>query len=113
MKLPLWRLIAAILVLLAMASVLIALAPVYFEDYQLRQYVRSLVRSPQGAAMPDDALRSAVMARAKQLDLPLATSDIQITHPDTKLHVQLNYAVQLDFPVYQVEVHFHPGATSP
>jgi hypothetical protein len=41
MKLPLWRLIAAVIVLLAMASVLFALAPVYFEDYQLRQYVRS------------------------------------------------------------------------
>jgi hypothetical protein len=113
MKLPLWRLIAAVIVLLAMASVLFALAPVYFEDYQLRQYVRSLVRSPRTSAMPDDALRAAVITRAKQLDLPLAVSDIQITHPDSKVHVQLNYAVQLDFPVYQVEVHFHPGATSP
>jgi hypothetical protein len=113
MKLPLWRLIAAILVLLAMASVLFALAPVYFEDYQLRQYVRSLVRSPQNASMTDDAFRAAVITRAKQLDLPVAASDIQITHPDSRLHVQLNYAVQLDFPVYQVEVHFHPGATGP
>ncbi len=41
-KLPLWRLIAGILVLLGMAGILLALAPVYFEDYQLGRYIRSL-----------------------------------------------------------------------
>jgi hypothetical protein len=106
MKLPLWRLIAAILVLLAMAGVLLALAPVYFENYQLRRYIRSL--SPA----TDEALRSAVLTRAKQLDLPVQPGDIQITHPDGKLHVQLKYAVQMDFPLYQVDLHFHPSATS-
>jgi hypothetical protein len=109
MKLPLWRLIAAILVLLAMAGVLLALAPVYFEDYQLRQHIRSLAR---GSNMPDEALRSAVLERAKQLDLPVQPGDIQITHTDGKLRIQLKYAVQMDYPLYQVEVHFHPGATS-
>lgn len=113
MKLPLWRLIAGILVLLAMASVLAALAPVYFEDYQLRQFIRSLASGPNIAAMSDDALRSAVVARARQLDLPVAASDIQITHAGGKVRLQLKYAVQMDFPLYQVDLHFHPGATSP
>jgi hypothetical protein len=109
MKLPLWRLIAAILVLVAMAGVLLALAPVYFEDYRLRQYIRSLARGP---STPDETLRSAVLARAHQLDLPVEPGNIQITHPDGKLRLQLNYAVQMDFPLYQVDVHFHPSATS-
>jgi len=112
MKLPLWRLIAGIFVLLAMASVLIALAPVYFEDYELRQYVRSLVREPNAATMPDDTIRSRVLARAHQLNLPVAASDIQITHTDGKLRLQLRYAVEMNFPLYQVDLHFHPGATS-
>lgn len=112
MKLPLWRLIAGILVLLTMATVLIALAPVYFEDYQLRQYVRSLARDPIADATSDNALQSAILARARQLDLPVAASDVQISHPDGKLRLQLNYAVQMDFAVYQVDLHFHPGAAS-
>ena len=112
MKLPLWRLIAGILVLLAMGGVLATLAPVYFEDYQLRQYIRSLVRSPNAASISDEALRSGVLARARQLDLPVAASDIQITHADARVQVQLKYAVQLDFPLYQVDLHFHPGAGS-
>jgi hypothetical protein len=109
LKLPLWRLIAAILVLVCMAGILLALAPVYFEDYKLRQYVRSLALSPN---TPDDTLRSAILTRAHQLDLPMDPGDVQITHPNGKLHLQLNYVVQMDFPVYQVDLHFHPSATS-
>ncbi len=112
-KLPLWRLIAAILVLAAMAGILLALAPVYFEDYQLRQYIRSLARAPNAAASPDEPLRSTVLARARQLDLPVEPGDVQISHPNGKLQLQLKYAVQMDFPLYQVDLHFHPGATSP
>jgi hypothetical protein len=107
-KLPLWRLIAGILVLLGMAGILAALAPVYFEDYQLRQYIRSLVKTP---ATPDDALRAAVLTRARQLDLPVQPGDIQITRPNGKLELQMKYAVQMDFPLYQVDLHFHPSAT--
>ena len=113
MKLPLWRLIAAILVLAAMAVVLLTLAPVYFEDYQLRQYVRTLVHATNSTAAPDETLRAEVLARARQLDLPVEPGDVQISHPAGKLQLQLKYAVQMDFPLYQVDLHFHPGATSP
>jgi hypothetical protein len=107
MKLPLWRLIAAVLVLAAMAGTLLALAPVYLEDYKLRQYIRSL-----RPAASDEALRANIIARARQLDLPVQPGDVQITHPDGKLRVELKYAVQMDFPLYQVDLHFHPSATS-
>jgi len=109
-KLPLWRLIAAILVLAAMTGILLTLAPVYFEDYQLRQYIRSLVRTPN---TPDEALRAEVLARARQLDLPVEPGDVQISRPSGKLQLQLKYAVQMDFPLYQVDLHFHPAASSP
>jgi hypothetical protein len=110
--LPLWRLIGGILVLVAMGAVLSALAPVYFEDYRLRQYIRSQMRSPDIAAATDDALRKGVLARARQLNLPVASSDIQIARAGGKIQLQLKYAVQMDFPLYQVDLHFHPGAAS-
>lgn len=105
MKLPLWRLIAAIGVLLTMAVVLVSIAPVYIENFHLRQYIRMLTRGDGAAAMTDDALRAAVLARAKQLDLPVAVEDVRITHQDGKPHVDLRYAVQIDFPLYQVDLH--------
>jgi len=110
--LPWWRLIAGIVALLVMGSVLIALAPIYFEDYELRQYVRSLAREPNTGTMADDAIRSEVLARAHQLALPVDAGDIQIAHKDGKLQLQLKYAVEMNFPLYQVDLHFHPGATS-
>jgi hypothetical protein len=112
LKLPLWRLIAAILVLAVMAGVLLTLAPVYFEDYQLRQYMRSLVRAANPTATPDEIIRAEVLGRAHQLDLPVEPGDVQISHQDGKLQLRVKYAVQMDFPLYQVDLHFHPAATS-
>jgi hypothetical protein len=105
MKLPLWRLIAAVLVLLTMTVVLISLAPVYIENFRLRQYVRTLTRGNSAAAMTDEALRAAVLTRAKQLNLPVAVDDIHITRDNGKPRVNLRYAVQIDFPLYQVDLH--------
>jgi hypothetical protein len=112
-KLPLWRLIAAILVLAAMAGILVALAPVYFENYRLGQYIRSLAHAPNVATTSDETLRSAVRDRARQLDLPIQPGDVQIAHPNGGIQIELKYAVEMDFPLYQVDLHFHPSATGP
>jgi hypothetical protein len=111
-KLPLWRLIAAILVLVAMVAVLLTLAPVYYEDFQLRQYIQTLTRGTSAATTQDEVLRAAVSDRGRQLDLPIRPEDIQISRTDGKLQVQIKYSVQMDFPLYQVDLHFHPSATS-
>ena len=107
MKLPLWRLVTALLVLCGMAAVLISLAPVYFEDYRLRQDLREIVRRRNAS---DDALRLAVLDRAHSLDLPVRPDDIQIKHSDGKTQVEMKYAVEMDFRLYQVDVHFHGNA---
>jgi hypothetical protein len=106
-RLPLWRLIAALLVVGAMVAVLLALAPVYFEDYQLGQYMKSVAR---GAKVQDDDVKAEVLTRAHQLDLPVQAADLQISHQAGKLEMQMKYAVQMDFSVYQVDVHFHHSA---
>ncbi len=106
-RLPLWRLIAGLLVLVAMATVLVALAPIYIEDYRLGQYMKALAR---GSGVPDDAFRSGVLARARELNLPVRSGDLQITHADGKLEAQMKYVVQMDFSLYQVDVHFHHSA---
>jgi hypothetical protein len=109
-KLPLWRLIAGILVLAAMAGVLIALAPLYFEDQQLGRYLQTVVA---GADRPDQQIETVVLTRARQLDLPVRPDQIAISRTNGKLQVQIKYAVQMDSPIYQVVVHFHPSATAP
>ena len=109
MKLPLWRFLLAILVLGAMVTVLVTLAPVYIGNYQLQRYVKQLVR---GSDAGDDALRTAVVARARQLDQPVVPGDIQISRGDGKIEVETKYAIQVDFPLYQVDLHFHANGAS-
>lgn len=110
--LPLWRLIAGVLVLVAMAAVLLALAPVYIEDFELRQYVRALARAPGAESAADDRLRGSVLERARALHLPVRAEDVQIAHSGRKVELQIKYAVQMDFSLYQVDLHFHPSAAS-
>lgn len=113
MKLPLWRLVLGVSVLIAMVAILLTLLPVYFENYQLGQYVRQLARNANAPHPPnDDELRAAVMARARVLDLPVQPGDIQITRPQGKLQLETKYAVQMDFPLYQVDLHFHANGAS-
>ncbi len=108
MKLPLWRLVLAILVLGVMAAVLLSLMPVYLENYQLGQFVKQLARGPNA---PDDTMRTAVLNRARQLDLPVDPGDVAITHSEGKSRIETKYKVQMDFLLYQVDLHFHASAT--
>ena len=109
MKLPLWRLVLAIFVLGTMAAVLVSLAPVYFENYQLGQFVKRLAREQN---TPDDSLRAAVLNRARELDLPVDPGDVAVTHSDGKSRIETKYKVQMDFLLYQVDLHFHANAAS-
>jgi hypothetical protein len=106
-KLPLWRLVLAVAVLGVMAAVLLSLMPVYFENYQLGQFVKQLAR---GSNAPDDTLRAAVLKRARELDLPVDPGDVAVQHADGKARIETKYKVQMDFLLYQVDLHFHADA---
>lgn len=108
-KLPFWRLVAGLFVFGSLVSVLIALTPIYFDNYQLQRYLRNVTRHPAA----DETLRSEILRRARQLDLPVTGGDIQIGHAGGKVQVQMKYAVEMALPLYRVDLHFHPDATSP
>lgn len=108
-KLPLWRLIAALLVLGGLVAVLAALTPVYLDNFRLQRSLRDFARHPA----PDGTLRMQVLDRVRQLDLPVAADEIEIGHAGGKVQIQLKYAVEMIFPLYRVDLHFHPGASEP
>lgn len=95
-----------------MVAVLVALAPVYLEDWNLRQYMRSLARNPVSIRTGDDELKIQVVQRARSLRLPLRPQDVTVAHPQGRLELQTKYAVEMDFPLYQVDLHFHATASS-
>ena len=95
-----------------MVAVLLALAPVYLRNFQLQQYVRQLAQKDEAAGLSDPPVIAGITARAHELSLPVEPSDVHIARSAGKLRIDLKYAVQKDFGLYQVDLHFHPSAVS-
>ena len=111
-KLPLWRLLMAVFVLGGMVAVLLALAPVYLRNFELQQYVQQLAQKDEAGSLSDPPVIAGITARAHELSLPVEPSDVHIARSAGKLRIDLKYAVQKDFGLYQVDLHFHPSAVS-
>jgi hypothetical protein len=105
-KLPLWRLIAGIGVLGAFVTVIAFLTPVYVDDLRLHSYVVSLEKAPDAGPAADETVRSEVLSRARELDLPVKPGDIQIAHSAGKLKIDMRYVVDVNLAVYPVDLHF-------
>ena len=110
MTLSLWRLILGIAVLASLGLVLFSLGPIYLDDYRLKGYINSVATSAAAASMPDEAVRTTVTKRANQLDLPVQEGDVLVTHPGGKIAVDVKYVVAVNFPLYNVDLHFHTAA---
>ena len=96
-----------------MAFFLAMFAPIYFHNFQLRSYVESLTRSVDSRNASDDLLRTEVVDKAHQLNLPSITAnDVHILRSKDGLRIEVQYRVPVDFPGYQVMLHFYPGAGS-
>ena len=109
-RLPLWRLALAILILGGMAAVLLSLAPFYVKDWQLRNYMRTLLSGPRIASLSDLSLARDVTGRAGELGLPVTASDVQIGRDGGRIRMDIRYTVHFD--LYQVDLHFHSNAAS-
>ncbi len=109
-----WRIGAAGLILAGMVFLLARLAPVYFRDLQLQNYVAELTQSTSNRAKPDDAVRALILDRAHQLDLPVLADNVHIKRsPGGNLqHVDVRYFVRVGLPGYTVDLHFYPAAGS-
>jgi hypothetical protein len=105
-KLPLWRLIAGIGVLGAFATIVGFLTPVYVDDLRLHSYVVSLEKAPDPGPAADETVRTEVLTRAHELDLPVKPNDIQLVHTNGKLKIDMRYVVDVNLVLYPVDLHF-------
>ncbi len=108
--LPRWRIAAAVAVLAVLAYFGARLAPIYFRNFQLRQYVEEITRSVENVQKSDDVLRTWVLEEAAALELPVKASNVQIKRSPAGLRIDIRYVVRVDLPVYTVDLHFRPSA---
>jgi hypothetical protein len=112
--LPRWRIAVAIGILLALGGLLAFLAPTYFRNLELQNFVSQMTRSEAAQTQSDDTIRAMVLEKAQSLQLPVAADNVHILHAaDQKLQrIDVRYFVQVNLPLYTVTLHFYPGAGS-
>jgi hypothetical protein len=109
-KAPKWRLAAGVVILAALAAFAVAVLPLYYRNYQFQQFVSAAASRAENRNKSDDVLREWLLDKADSLKLPVKAGDVHIQRSPDGLHIDVRYAVRVDFPGYTVNLHFYPAA---
>ncbi|HKB81385.1 MAG TPA: hypothetical protein VKH35_16875 [Thermoanaerobaculia bacterium] len=61
----------------------------------------------------DDRIRAAILAKAREDNLPVTAEDIKITRANSEVTVHVEYTVPIDFPGYTYQWHITHESTNP
>jgi hypothetical protein len=111
-RVPRWRVAAAVLILAGLAGLLAMFAPIYFRNMELQSYVSGLTHAVENADKPDALLRTQVVDKAHELNLPVAEDNVHVRRSADGLQIDVRYFVRVSLPGYTVDLHFYPGAGS-
>ena len=103
-----WRRIAGVAVLVAFALVAVAVVPPYLHNWRFQGYLDDVVQRPQ---LPE-IMQATVVGQAAELGLPVRTGAVHVVRNGNGVRVDIVYVVKVDFPLYSVDLHFHPSATT-
>ena len=107
-----WRVVAAAAVLAVLGFLAIRLLPIYLHNLELQQFVADVTHRADAATSSDDVLRTWVLDKANQLDLPVKADNVLVQRSGETVHMEVRYEVRVDLPLYTVNLHFYPGAGS-
>ncbi len=111
-RVPRWRIAAAATVLAALAAFTAMFAPIYFRNLELQNFVSEIAQRVENQTISDDVLRTWVLDKAHELDLPVREDNVQVIHSRGGVRIDVRYFVRVNFPGYTVDLHFYPGAGS-
>lgn len=95
-----------LLLVAVLAGMGVMVVPPYVENMRFQSFLDDLVEHPQ----PPEVMQAAAVNRAAQLGLPVRTGDVRVTKQGTGVRVDILYVVRVEFPLYTVDLHFHPSA---
>ena len=103
---------AGVAVLAILVFLGVRLIPIYFHNQELQQFVEDVTRLPAAPTSSDDVLRSWVLSKAADLDLPVVADNVRIQRAPGNVRMDVRYVVHVNLPLYTVDLHFYPGAGS-
>lgn len=107
-----WRIAAACIVILGLLFFAARLTPIYVHNLELQNYVSDIARRTDSRSQPDDLLRTWVLDKSHELDLPVKPDNIRILRSGEGVRIDVRYFVRVTLPGYTVDLHFYPGAGS-
>jgi hypothetical protein len=111
-RVPRWRIALGVIVLAGLVFFAAMFAPIYFHNMQLQNFVADVAARPDTASKSDDLVRTWVLDKAHELDLPVKSDNVRILHSREGTRIDVRYFVRVDLPLYTVDLHFYPGAGS-
>jgi len=103
---------AGVAVLAILVFLGVRLIPIYLHDRELQRFVEDVSYRPAAQSASDDVLRSWVLTKAADLELPVKAGNIRIERGPGMVRMDVRYVVRVDLPLYTVDLHFYPGAGS-
>lgn len=100
------RLVAGLAVVAVLIAVGVAVVPPYVANMKFQSYVETLVDTAQ----PPESMQTAAVNKAAQLGLPVRAGDVRVVKVGNAVRIDIVYVVRVDFPLYTVDLHFHPAA---
>ena len=61
----------------------------------------------------DGVIREAILAKGREDSLPIKEEDIQINRANSRISVDVNYVVPIEFPGYTYQWHINHHAENP
>jgi hypothetical protein len=107
-----WRVGAGAAVLVALVVMGARLVPIYVHNIELQQFVEDVAHRAAAPTSSDDILRTWVLDKAADLDLPVKADNVLIQRSPDSVRIVVRYVVRVDMPLYTVNLHFYPGAGS-
>ena len=95
-----------------MAFIAILFTPLYIRNLKLQNFVDRMTRRVGNDKQTDEELVGLVLEKAHQLDLPVTDSNVHVFRSPEGLRIDVRYVVTVQAPLYQVVLHFYPGAGS-
>ena len=106
-----FKAILSLVVLGAMVYVGYKLIPPYAHNYQFTEEITSIARlSSYAQGKTDEDIKQEVLAKARDLDVPLKSDDIRVQKTGTSVNIDVNYVVHVELPGYPVDLKFNPTA---
>jgi hypothetical protein len=88
----------------------VMLVPVYYNNYQFQDVVKTEATLETYTTKPEDAIRDSLFKKAQSLEIPLSKEQIKVQRHGTmgtgSLTISAPYTVHMDFPGYPMDLHF-------